>query len=53
MVFLGCNILITKIDIGARYNLGLADSHDFPTGYGSDRKGWKNNVIQAGLGFLF
>lgn len=52
MVF-GLQYTIQRLTIGARYNLGLADSHDFPTGYGSDTKGWRSNVIQVGLGFSF
>ena len=52
MVF-GVQYTIQRVIIGARYNLGLVDGVDFPTGYGNDVKGWKSNVIQASLGFSF
>ena len=52
MVF-GLQYTIQRVTIGARYNLGLTNSHDKPTGYGSTTKGWKANVIQVGLGFSF
>ena len=46
---------VEKITIGVRYNLGLLKNWDFTTSYDKNQtsKGWKSNVIQAGLGFLF
>jgi len=52
MVF-GLQYTIQRVIVGARYNLGLKNSNDFPTAYGSHWKGWKSNVIQASLGFSF
>ena len=52
MVF-GLQYTIKRVTIGTRYNLGLEDNHDRPTGYGSTTKGWRSDVIQAGLGFSF
>jgi len=45
-----------KITIGARYNLGLSNNLDHNSYHIRQKinaKGWKSNVIQAGLGFLF
>ena len=50
MVF-GLQYTIQRVIVGARYNLGLKNSNDFPTAYGSHWKGWKSNVIQVSLGF--
>ena len=52
MVF-GVQYTIQRVIIGVRYNLGLIDGNDFPIDYGSGTKGWRCNVIQAGLGFAF
>jgi hypothetical protein len=52
MVF-GFQYTIQRIIIGARYNLGLVDSNDFPTAYGSHWKGWRSNALQASLGYSF
>jgi hypothetical protein len=52
MVF-GLQYTIKRVIIGARYNLGLADNHDRPTGYGSTTKGWRSNVFQVSLGYSF
>lgn len=52
MVF-GLQYTIQRVTMGARYNLGLVNGNDYPTGYGSATKGWRCNVIQASLGFSF
>jgi len=52
-VVLGLQYSIQRVTIGARYNLGLINGNDIPTGYGSATKGWRSNVIQASLGFSF
>jgi len=52
-IVFGMQYTLKRIIIGARYNLGLVDGNNFPTGYGSATKGWRSNVIQASLGYSF
>ena len=44
---------IEKIIIGARYNLGLSNNLHFSYDNWRFAKGWKSNVIQTSLSFLF
>jgi len=49
---IGLQYTIQRVVIGVRYNLGLINGNNFPTGYGSTTKGWRSNVIQASLGYF-
>jgi len=54
-VVFGLQYTIQRVTVGARYNLGLLNGYNYSESLGIRRvyKGWKSNVIQASLGYLF